>query len=58
MNVLSGILGWMIYKLWRKIFNSLSKKTPVIKSHKGNVVFKLEPYLHIVIAFVCTFFST
>lgn len=58
MNVLGGILGWIIYKIGGKIFNSLSKKTLVINSNKDNIIFKLEPYLYIIIALGCTFFST
>lgn len=57
MNALGGVLGWMIYKVGGKVFNSLSKKTSVINSNKDNIIFKLEPYLYIIIALGCTFFS-
>lgn len=56
MNVVGTICGWIIFNIMRKVFYKLADKTVVRSDSKDNIFIKLEPYLHLVITIICTFF--
>lgn len=57
MNGLGVIVGWIIYKIWRKICNNRPQKSLIEYSSNDSLIFKLEPYMYIIIAILCTLFS-
>lgn len=56
MNVVGTICGWIIFNIMRKVFYKLADKTVIHIDSKDTLFIKLEPYLYIVIAIICTFF--
>jgi len=55
MNILGTILGWIIFKIMKKIFHNLYDKTAVEVSPNDSLTIKLEPYLYIGIAIISGF---
>jgi len=54
-NVLGTICGWVIFNIMRKVFYKFANKTVVNICYSDTLAIKLEFYLYIVIAIVCTF---
>lgn len=57
MNTIGTICGWIIFNIMRKVFCNLANKTAVNIFSSDTYVIKLEPYLYILIAIICTFFK-
>ena len=57
MNTLGAILGWIIFKVFKKIFHNISNKSEIKTLCNSNIILKLEPYLYIIIAIISSFLS-
>lgn len=55
-NIMGSICGWIIFIIMRKVFRKLANKTVVNISSSDILVIKLEPYIYVIIAVICTFF--
>lgn len=55
-NIMGSICGWIIFIIMRKVFRKLVNKTVVNISSSDILVIKLEPYIYVIIAVICTFF--
>lgn len=56
MNVIGTICGWVIFITIKKVFYKFADKTVVNIFSSDTLAIKLEPYLYIVIAIICSFF--
>lgn len=56
MNGVGAILGYLLYKFLKSVFYKYDKEIVTTHSHSDTLVFKVEPYMYIVIAVVSTFF--
>lgn len=54
-NILGTICGWVVFNIMRKVFYKFANKTVVHICSSDTLAIKLEFYLYIVIAIVCTF---
>lgn len=57
MNTIGTICGWVIFHTVKKISRKFADKTVVDISSSDTLVIKLEPYLYILIAIICSFFQ-
>lgn len=55
MNTVGTICGWVIFNIIRKVFCKFTNRTVVNILPSDTLAIKLEPYLYIVIAFICSF---
>ncbi|PJI08690.1 MULTISPECIES: VanZ family protein [Clostridium] len=55
MNILGTMCGFVFFNIMRKIFYKLANRTAVNICSKDTLGIKLEPYLYVIIAIICTF---
>ncbi|MBV4447881.1 VanZ family protein [Clostridium tyrobutyricum] len=57
MNTIGTICGWIIFNTVKKVFRKYADKTVVDISSSDTLPIKLEPYIYIMIAIICSFFQ-
>lgn len=57
MNTIGTICGWIIFNIVKNIFYKFANKTVVDISSSDTLPIKLEPYIYIMIAIICSFFQ-
>lgn len=55
MNIVGTMCGFVLFNIMRKIFYKLANRTAVNICFKDNLIIKLEPYIYVIIAIICTF---
>jgi glycopeptide antibiotics resistance protein len=57
MNSIGTICGWIIFNTVKKVYRKYADKTVVDISSSDTLPIKLEPYIYIMIAIICSFFQ-